>query len=115
MCRTPRAGGGVVATWVDKLFTRSRLGRLVSLLLHAFGVTGLLLLLGSFMLTTLRVAEADSVSMLAGNAAGAGILTIYSALTAAWVFFPLEGVWTMVALVGLGRVAVNRRRARAKA
>lgn len=75
----------------------------MSLLVDGFGIVGLVALLGAFISNTLGRLASDSAAYLGLNVLGSGILTVYSVITAAWVFFPLELVWTLVAAAQLAR------------
>ncbi|MHB8604886.1 MAG: CBU_0592 family membrane protein [Thermoplasmatota archaeon] len=71
--------------------------------IDAFGVVGLVLLLGAFVANALGRLSSASRAYQFGNFAGSGILAVYSYAIRAWVFFPLEVVWAAVALVTLFR------------
>ncbi|HVL48076.1 MAG TPA: hypothetical protein VM889_05930 [Candidatus Thermoplasmatota archaeon] len=80
---------------------------MASLAVDALGVIGLVALLGAFIANTAGKLAATSDRYLLLNILGSGILTVYSVLIAAWVFFPLELVWTAVAAWQLYRKRVR--------
>lgn len=68
-----------------------------------FGIVGLVLLLGGFVGNALGRLSAQTRLYQTLNVAGSGILAVYSVLIEAWVFFPLEVVWALVAGYALVR------------
>lgn len=62
-----------------------------------FGIVGLVLLLAAFVANSTGRIAATTRLYQALNAVGSGILAVYSVLIRAWVFFPLEVVWALVA------------------
>jgi len=71
-------------------------------------IVGSLLILVAFILQQTKRVEADSTLYLWINFLGAGILCVTAIMTWQWGFIILEGVWSLVALVGLIRNATKR-------
>lgn len=69
----------------------------------ALGIVGLVTLLAGFLGNLMGRLAATSVAYGVLNAVGSGILAVYSVLIEAWVFFPLEVVWAVAAVVSLAR------------
>ena len=69
----------------------------------AFGIVGLVTLLAGFLGNLAGRVPASGALYGWLNMVGSGILAVYSALVAAWVFFPLEVVWAIAAGVSLVR------------
>lgn len=67
----------------------------------AVGIVGLVTLLAGFLGNLAGRIPAQSRLYAALNAVGSGILAVYSVLIEAWVFFPLEVVWAVAAVVSL--------------
>ena len=69
-------------------------------------LVGALLILAGFILSQRNLLDADSYLYLILNLAGAAILAVLALQSRRWGFVLLEGVWALVALVGLiGRLA----------
>lgn len=68
-----------------------------------FGIVGLVTLLSAFIANSFGKLQATARLYQAMNAVGSGILAVYSVLIQAWVFFPLEVVWAVVAAFALSR------------
>ena len=64
-------------------------------------IVGALLILAGFVLSQRNLLDADSYVYLALNLAGGAILAVLAFQSQRWGFVLLEGVWTLVALVGL--------------
>jgi len=64
-------------------------------------IVGALMILAGFILTQGHMLDADSYLYLVLNLAGAAILAVLAFQTQRWGFVLLEGVWALVALVGL--------------
>ena len=64
-------------------------------------IGGALLILAGFVLSQLNRLDADSYPYLILNLAGATILAVLAFQGQRWGFVLLEGVWALVALVGL--------------
>ncbi len=64
-------------------------------------IVGALLILAGFILSQRNLLDADSYPYLFLNLAGATILAVLAFQTQHWGFVLLEGVWALVALVGL--------------
>jgi hypothetical protein len=64
-------------------------------------IAGALLILAGFILTQGNVLDADSHLYLVLNLTGATILAVLAFQAQRWGFVLLEGVWALVALVGL--------------
>ncbi len=69
----------------------------------AFQLAGALLVLVPFVLLQLGRMSARMRSYLILNIAGSTMLAIDAALTQQWGFLLLEGVWALVAVLGLAR------------
>lgn len=54
--------------------------------------------------------SSDSITFVAMNAVGAGILAIVALLTSQWGFFILEGTWSLVSFIDLPKTIKTRRR-----
>ena len=67
------------------------------------GTTGVSLLLLAFALNLLKWLRSDSPLYLALNTLGAGIALVSALMIPFWPFVVLEGVWTIVSVVGLIR------------
>ncbi|NUS42239.1 MAG: hypothetical protein HOQ24_00860 [Mycobacteriaceae bacterium] len=68
-------------------------------------IVGAVLVLAGFAGSQMGRLDPDSLLYLAVNTIGAGILAVLALLERQWGFLLLEGVWTIVAVVGLVRVA----------
>ncbi len=66
-------------------------------------ITGMLLLVVAYLANQRGIWTADSRKYLWANAAGAALLTAYSATIGEWVFVVLEGFWCFAAFSGLAR------------
>jgi hypothetical protein len=64
-------------------------------------VAGALLILAGFVLSQRNLLDADSYLYLILNLIGGAILAVLAFQSQRWGFVLLEGVWTLVALVGL--------------
>ena len=64
-------------------------------------IVGALLILAAFILSQGKLLDANSVLYLVLNLAGAAILAVLAFQGQRWGFVLLEGVWALVALVGL--------------
>lgn len=71
----------------------------------AIGTVGVALLLLAFLLNLARKLRADTHSYLLMNLMGAALAGFSSYLIRFWPFVVLEGVWALVAAVGLARLA----------
>jgi hypothetical protein len=71
----------------------------------AFGVLGLLLLLGGFVSNAFGKLAASTYAYQLLNLFGSGILAVYAYLIESWVFLPLEVVWAAVALIAVVKKA----------
>ena len=71
----------------------------------AIGTVGVALLLLAFLLNLAKKLRADTHSYLLMNLAGATLAGLSSYLIRFWPFVVLEGVWALVAAVGLARLA----------
>ena len=67
----------------------------------AVQIVGALLILAGFVLSQLRVLAQDSYPYLVSNLVGAIILTADAWYGSQWGFVLLEGVWSVVSLLGL--------------
>lgn len=76
---------------------------------EALQVIGALLVLAGFAGTQVVWLSQKSVTYLLINAIGAGILAVLAFLEEQWGFLLLEGVWTIVAVVGLIRTIAGPR------
>lgn len=68
---------------------------------QAVQMVGALLILAGFILSQRNLLDADSYLYLILNLVGAAILVVLAFQEQRWGFVLLEGVWTLVALVGL--------------
>ena len=66
-----------------------------------FQMVGALLILAGFILSQRNLLDGDSYLYLMLNLTGAAILAVLAFQSQRWGFVLLEGVWTLVALVGL--------------
>ena len=64
-------------------------------------IVGALLILAGFILSQRNLLEMNSYLFLILNLVGAAILTVLAFQAQRWGFVLLEGVWALVALVGL--------------
>lgn len=67
------------------------------------GIVGLVTLLAGFLGNLMGRIPATSRLYAALNFVGSGILGVYAVLIESWVFFPLEVIWALAALVSLVR------------
>jgi hypothetical protein len=74
------------------------------------GFVGVALLLAAFLANLLRLLRAESPAYMGLNFAGAALACYSSWLIAFMPFVVLEGVWALVALGGLARTLLLRRR-----
>lgn len=77
-------------------------------LVDAFGIVGLVMLLTGFLGNLWGRVPASGALYGWLNCVGSGILTVYSAMIRAWVFFPLELIWAVAAGVSLARRRSSR-------
>jgi len=68
-------------------------------------VAGWLLVLAGFVLAQLGVLNSRSLAYLVLNAAGSGALAAEALIGRQWGFLLLEGVWAVVSIVSLVRLA----------
>jgi hypothetical protein len=73
-------------------------------------LVGSVLVLAGFALSQWNVLDPRSVSYLLVNAVGSGLLAVDAVVEAQWGFLLLEGVWAVVSVVGLIRLARGRQR-----
>ncbi len=73
-------------------------------------IIGSLLVLAGFALAQWGVLDQRSPVYLLVNAVGSGILAVDAALGHQWGFLLLEGVWSIVSVIGLVRVGLARSR-----
>lgn len=76
-------------------------------------MAGALVVLGAFVANQRRLMTTDSVPFLAMNAVGTGILAVIAGMNGDAGFLLLEGVWSIISLVGL--MAALRRPAQTAA
>lgn len=67
------------------------------------GIVGLVTLLAGFLGNLMGRVPATGRLYAILNFAGSGILAVYAVLIESWVFFPLEVIWAVAALVSLVR------------
>jgi len=72
------------------------------------GSVGVTLLLVAFLLNLVKVLSSDGWPYLGLNAAGAGLACYSSYLISFMPFVVLEGTWTVVTLIAIGRKALRR-------
>ena len=72
-------------------------------------IVGAVAILAGFVAAQLRIIDVRSWTYLWLNAAGAAVLTVIAWHEDQWGFFVLEGVWTIVAAIGLVQKARARR------
>jgi hypothetical protein len=65
--------------------------------IEGLGIVGLVLLFGAFAANSLGRLPASRSSYQALNFVGSGLLAVYAYFTQAWIFFPLEVAWALVA------------------
>ena len=75
---------------------------------EALGTIGVSMLLIGFFLNLFGLIRRDSLKYLMLNLAGGGLACYASFLIEFFPFVILEGTWTVVAIVGLGRVLRTR-------
>jgi hypothetical protein len=68
---------------------------------QAVQIVGAVLILAAFVLSQRNLLDMNSYLYLTLNLAGAAILTVLAFQAQRWGFVLLEGVWALVALVGL--------------
>jgi len=73
-------------------------------------IAGALLMLAAFALSQFRLLRPESALYLWPNLLGSAVLAVDAWLGRQWGFFILEGVWAIVSLWGLLRLALGRRR-----
>ena len=71
-------------------------------------MVGAVLILAGFVLSQRNLLDADSYVYLVLNLTGGAILAVLAFQSQRWGFVLLEGVWTLVALVGLIARLVRR-------
>jgi hypothetical protein len=72
---------------------------------HVIQIAGSLLVLSGFLLAQLGWLNPKSASYLTVNAIGSAVLAVEAAIEAQWGFLLLEGVWALVSVAGLIRLA----------
>lgn len=72
-------------------------------------IVGSLLVLAGFALSQWRVIDVTSRRYLVVNAAGSGALAVDAVVEAQWGFLLLEGVWSIVSIIGLVASLRGRR------
>lgn len=75
----------------------------------AIQVIGSLIVLVPFVLVQLRKLTPTHPAYLVANVIGSGVLAVEAVLGQQWGFLLLEGVWAVVSLVGLVRLALGRK------
>ncbi|HZF64799.1 MAG TPA: hypothetical protein VEZ55_09950 [Chitinophagaceae bacterium] len=65
------------------------------------GIAGVGLILAAYFLSTLKLLSSDSNLYFIINAIGAGLACYASYLINYWPFVILEGVWSVVSIIGL--------------
>ena len=68
-------------------------------------IVGALLILSAFLLTQIKMLDAQSKVYLLLNLVGSAVLTWIALINQDWGFLLLEGVWAIVSAVGLARAA----------
>jgi hypothetical protein len=71
-------------------------------------MVGSLAILTGFALSQWKVLDTQSFSYLLVNAAGSGVLAVSAVFEQQWGFLLLEGVWAVVSVIGLVRLASRR-------
>ena len=79
---------------------------------QAWQISGALLLLAGYLSAQVGWLRPESMLYLLFNAAGSGILAVLAWLGRDWGFLLLEGVWGLVAVAGIVRLAVKGTSAR---
>ena len=77
------------------------------------GSVGVFLLLLAYFLNLVKVLKASSISYGLLNTVGAGLAAYSSYLLGFWPFIILEGTWTIVSAVSLGKSLSNKARPKA--
>jgi hypothetical protein len=72
---------------------------------HVIQIAGSLLILSGFLLAQLGWLNPKSGTYLTVNAIGSAVLAVEAAAEAQWGFLLLEGVWAIVSVAGLIRLA----------
>ena len=75
----------------------------------AIQVIGSLIVLVPFVLVQLRKLTPTHPAYLVANVVGSGVLAVEAVLGQQWGFLLLEGVWAVVSVVGLVRVAMGKK------
>lgn len=70
-------------------------------------IIGAVLVLGAFLLSQLKVLDAESRAYLILNVVGSSVLAWIALASADWGFLLLEGVWAVVSVVSLIRVSIR--------
>ena len=80
-------------------------------IVHVIGFIGTFLVLGAYFLLSTGRIKAASLPYQGLNLIGAGLLTFYGVLLAAWASIALNAVWGLIAVLALVRVtrAVRER------
>jgi hypothetical protein len=81
-------------------------------LFDALGVAGVLMILAAYAATIIGKVEAEGFWALVANFVGAGFILLSLSEKFNMASFLMEGSWALVALFGLGRLALRRRRDR---
>jgi len=73
------------------------------------GTIGVGLILLAYCLNTFAIISGESKLFFIMNIAGAALSCYASLLIQYWPFVVLEGVWTLVSIIGLGRILLKSR------
>ncbi|MGI8600187.1 MAG: CBU_0592 family membrane protein [Chitinophagaceae bacterium] len=73
------------------------------------GIIGVGLILLAFFGHTFKLISGDSLLFFALNFIGAGLACYASYLIRFWPFVVLEGIWTLVSLIGIIRVLAQKK------